>query len=195
MIEVESMSEIGLENELEVEVLLNILEATTREYMKAFGLKNDNIELNCEMIKKYQAFDRISAYYMDSKDECISFVMFNFDWKRYELICKSDDPEIAMRRKSISAMTPKQILEDACTIIKKRVEKIKSERDYQYIRMVYTYSDKVFNNKKLLEKVRKEANLVPFDKESLKFSKKIDNYKTLIESSLTEKTLSIDFIS
>lgn len=188
------MSLIGLENELEVEVLLNILEATTREYMKAFELEDDNIELNCEMIKKYQAFDRITAYYMDIDDECISFVMFNFDWDKYELLYQSDDPDIMMNRKSIITMTPKQILENACSVIEKRVEKIKDERNYKYIKMVYTYSDKVFNDIKLLEKVRKEANLVPFDKKSLKFSRKIDNYKTIIESSLTENTLSIDFV-
>lgn len=183
-----------LDINLNIDVLLNNLIKTTEEYMTAFEIKSDSIQLSCEMLKKHQAFRQITAYYMDNKEECISFVIFSFDWNKYELIYQSDDPDVIIKRKSIAAQTPKQILEDACNVIKERIKKIKKDRDYKYLKMVYTYTDMVWNNKELLAKIRKEANLVPFDKKSIKYSDKIKGYATTIESSITENTLSIDFV-
>ena len=187
------MPQIGLD--LDLEILLDILDKTTREYMAAFEIDNHDIELSCEMLKKYQAFEKIVAFYMNSNDECISFVIFNFDWKNYELVYQSDDPDIVLSRKSIISLTPKQILEDACKVIKKRITSIKSTRGFSYIKMVYYYSDKVWQNKELLEKIRRELNLVPFDKNSITYSERMKGYKTTIDSSITEHTLSIDFMA
>lgn len=187
------MPQLGLD--LELEVLLDILDKTTREYMEAFEIDSHDIDLSCDILKKYQAFEKIVAFYMNGKDECISFVIFNFDWNKYELVYQSDDPDIILNRKSILTLTPKQILEDACKVIKERIKKIKDSRSFSYIKMVYYYSDKVWQNKELLEKIRRELNLVPFDKNSIVYSEKMKGYKTTIDSSITENTLSIDFMA
>lgn len=183
-----------IKNELEVEVLLEILDKTTRAYMGAFELERGSIELTSIMQKKYHAFKEIDAYYMDEKDECASYVIFSFDWERYEMQCQSDDPDIIISRNSINTMTPERILEDACNVISSRIKTVKRKRHIKYIRMVYTYSDSVRENIDLIDRIRKEANLVPFDKQSIVYSDRIKGYKTSIKSSESENTLAIDFI-
>lgn len=186
------MPEPNLGLDLNIELLLNVLLDTTKVYMEAFSISTDSIDITLEMLKKYQAFEQVTAYYMDSKDECVSYATFSFDWNKYELIYNTDDPDVILSRKSIISQTPKQILADASNIIKARVSEIKTERDVKYIKMVYSYTDKVWRNKTLLEKIRKEAGLTPLEKK-IEFSPKIKGIDTKIVSSLTEKTLSINY--
>ena len=188
------MNELNLNLDLNLELSLTILLDTTKAYMEAFEITPSNMDISLDMLKKYQAFERITAYYMDTNNECVSFVTFNFDWDRYELIYRTEDPDLILTRKSIVSQTPKQILEDACKVIKKRVTEIREERKVTKIKMVYTYSDKVWNDKKILEKVREEANLSPCTTK-IKFSSKMNGIDTKIVSSLTEKTLSVDYVT
>lgn len=187
-------NDIELDLNLELDLLLDILDKTTRAYMEAFKLRPESIEISSEMIKKYQAFEAITAYYMNDCDECVSYVSFAFDWDKYGLVYNTDEPDILINRKSLLTQTPKKILEDACNIIKERVEKIRETRRVKYIKMVYTYTNKVWQDKELLEKIRKEANLSP-QTSTIKFSPEIKGIDTQISSSLTEKTLSIDFVT
>jgi hypothetical protein len=185
----------GLNIDIEIELLLDILLKTTRTYMEAFEIPSDDIDMSCDMIKKYQAFRKIVALYLDSSDEVIAFVSFNYDWINYKVNLASNDPDVLIARKSILGMTPKRILEEACDVIKQKVHDIKSEREYCKLRLVYYYSDEVSNNAAILQKIRSEAGLVPFDLKTLKYSKKLEGYQTSISSSVAEKTLAIDFIT
>ena len=186
--------DIGFDLDLNLELLLNILIDTTREYMEAFQITPKSIQMVLSMLEKHKAFKEITAYYMDDKNECVSFVSFTIDWKKYELQCKDDDPDIILNRKSISNQTPKQILESACKIINERVNEIKKERGVTNIKMVFTYSDKIAKDKDLMEQINKEANLVPHTGEIRK-SNKINSVQTKIVSSITEKTLSIYYVT
>ena len=179
---------------LEVEPLLDILDKTIDEYMKAFEIAQESITLSRKIQKEYQAFEKITAFYMDSQDTCISFVTFSFDWQKYKMIYKSDDPDVIISREETLSMTPKKILEDACTVITKRVQAIKAERDFKYVKMVYTYTDEVWKNKELLAKIREEAHLGPFNINSIRYSDQLQGYQTTIKSSLSENTLAIDFV-
>ena len=67
------------------------------------------------------------------------------------------------------------------------------QREVAYIKVVYYYSDEVWNNKAILEKVREEAHLKPFDG-NIKFSDKMLGLGANIKSSLTENVLSMDFV-
>ena len=60
--------------------------------------------------------------------------------------------------------------------------------------MVFTYSDKIAKDKYLMEQINKEANLVPHTGEIRK-SNKINSVQTKIVSSITEKTLSIYYVT
>lgn len=186
--------DLQLDLDLDILILLNILDKTTRKYMEAFELKSDDIELCSEVLRNYQGFKKITAYYMNDKDECISFVIFSFDWEQYKLVYQTDDPDIIMNRKLIMSASPEQILKDACDTIKKKVNILKKERNYKYTRMVYTYADEIRNNKQIIDEIRKKGKLVPFKKDSINYSKEMEGYKTLIESSITENTLTIDFV-
>lgn len=183
-----------LDIDLNLELLLNILLHTTQAYMEAFDIDQSDIDLSINLLEKYQAFKEMTAYYMDENEECVSYVTFKFDWDKYELQCNTEDPDIVMNRKYIIDRTPKQILMDACNVIKERVATIKKERGVTRIRLIYSYSDKVRQDNQLLKKVRSEGNLVPF-KEKMKFSKKIHSIGTRILSSLTENTLTIEYIT
>ena len=186
--------DLDLNLNLNLELLLNVLLQTTRAYMEVFDIIQSDIDLSINLLEKYQAFKEIAVYYMDKADECVSYVVFKFDWDKYELQYKTEDPDIIMNRKYIIDRTPKQILTDACNIIKERVSTIKREREVTHIRLIYTYSDKVRKDKQLLKRVRSEGNLVPF-KEEIKLSEKINSIGTRIISSLTENTLTIDYIT
>ena len=187
------MSELKLT--INIEVLLNILLDTTRAYMEAFEIPSSSIDLGCNLIEKYQAFDQISALYLDSSDKVIAFVSFKFDWESYKINVDSDDPDVLVNRKSIVGMTPKKILHDACEVIQKRVTEIKNERGYCGVKLLYYYSAKVRNDKELLQKIRTEAHLTPFDVRTLKYSQQLEGYQTSIESSTAEGVLSMDFVT
>lgn len=189
-----SSTDVQLDIDINILVLLDILNKTTKKYMNAFEINSFDIELCSEVQIQYQGFKKITAYYMNNNDECISFVTFSFDWEKYKLVYQTDDPDIIMTRNSIVAASPEQILTDACNIINNKIKTLKEERNYKYTRMVYTCSDEIRNNKQIIAEIRKKANFVPFDKNTIKYSQEMEGYKTLIESSITENTLSIDFV-
>jgi hypothetical protein len=186
-------SDTGIELELELQLLLEILIDTMRAYMKAFEVDDSNLSISDNMQRQYKAFKKITVYYIDEKNEVISWAVFEFDWENYKVRCSSDDSEILKKRHEIQLQTPAKILEGATIEIQSKVKKLKSERNFKMLKVVYTYTDEVWNDKKLLAKIRSEAGLVPFDKKTLKVSKKLKGYKESINSSLTENTMSIDF--
>lgn len=183
----------NLDLDLNLEVLLSILLDTAQTYMEAFELDEESINLSISILKKYQAFKKITIYYFDAKNECVSFASFNFDWEQYKLNCTCDDPDIIINRKTIVSQTPKQILEEASTIIKKNVSDMKKERGVTRTRIVYTYSDALAIDNTLREKIREEGGFIPFT-DNIIYSKKLDGIAVQVVSSLTENTLSINYV-
>jgi len=185
---------VGLGVSLEVGLLLELLDRTTKAYMKAFDVAQKDIEKISEMQKKYQAFEKVTVYYFDEVNEVVSYTIFTFDWEKYSVIYDSDDPDLVIKRKNTIAQTPERITADACSAIKTKIDSIKTNRNVKSISLIYTYSDNVYNNKELLDKVRKEANLGPHDPKSLKYSSKMRGTKIEIVPSTAEGTLAMNLV-
>jgi len=82
------------------------------------------------------------------------------------------------------------------SVINEEVKRIKSSHEYYKCQKIYYLSDEVLNNRDLYLKVCKEAGFAVdewFDINTLKFSKKLEKRPTTLLSSITEKTLTINF--
>lgn len=183
---------LELDLDINISILLNILDKTTRKYMDAFEVGTAEIDFCSEVLVRYQGFKKITVYYMNDKGECISYVAFSFDWEKYRLTYQTNDPDVLIKRKTIVSASPEQILNDACEIINQKIKALKAERNFKYTRIAYTYADKISELEKI--EIRKKGKLVPFNKNSIKYSKEMYGYITQIESSITENTLEIAFV-
>lgn len=186
------MNNVNLGLNLQLNVLLELLLDTTKQYMEAFQLDPNEIDMSITMMEKYKAFRQVSAYYMNAQNKCVSYVIFNFDWNTYSLKYDTKDPDVLETRRQAQFATPANILREACNVIQNRVNAIKDKRNVTSIKMLFQYSDEVLKNSNLLEKVRTEAGLQPFTGK-IEYSNEMNGLKTNIVPSITEDILSMDF--
>lgn len=185
----------SLHNKLDVniEVALKILIETTLEYMKAFEFTESSMKIIESVLSKYKAFEKVTAYYMDADNKCISFVNICFDWDNYSIKTVESDAEIVNKRKTIISQTPRKILEEACKVIKQRVKSIKDERGFAQTWVVFTYTRQGSQDQDAMNYIKENTNLTPFDSNSIVYSEKMRGTVTEIIPSITESSLIIKY--
>ena len=161
--------------------------------MKAFEFTESSMKIIESVLSKYKAFEKVTAYYMDADNKCISFVNICFDWDNYSIKTVESDAEIVNKRKTIISQTPRKILEEACKVIKQRVKSIKDERGFAQTWVVFTYTRQGSQDQDAMNYIKENTNLTPFDSNSIVYSEKMRGTVTEIIPSITESSLIIKY--